>query len=348
MKKQVRVVLQRLPEPALSRTVTYDQRYEKEPSEARLRAYALEESPSGSGEGGLHRLDLAGIDGHDLRLYGLDLRGSSFAGANLRNARFENCILDECSFDDADLRGAAFFQSSASNASFGKADLSEAKFKQCRFERTAFGEANLQQAHFEKSTLDYAEFFDTELYAATFENCIIGDTQFGAISGFGSRSRSSKNSLVIEDAKFLGNKFDNVEFFHCVLRGVLFDPGKNGEHYRTVFTSSLLDNVDLHGDFSESKFKETAVDGSRFKGVNLRETDFDQAAFDKVQFEAVNFTDCRHMGGALTFKDAEFANCEWPKEDEFSLSFTERAEFIGCDRPVAASGTAPAPVSLSP
>jgi WD40 repeat protein/nucleoside phosphorylase len=94
---------------------------------------------------------LAGIDLRGAHLQGwifdgsatpLDLSGSRFDNATLREATFESVMLDEAVFTRSDLRGAAFLQARMPHAFFNGAQCDGTVFRRCDLDGTDFDGAS--------------------------------------------------------------------------------------------------------------------------------------------------------------------------------------------------------------
>ena len=106
-----------------------------------LLAYALR-----AGEGGWPQPVLRGMDMRGARLRSwilagaigrpLDLTGTHFEGADLRDCTFRLALLDEAAFARADLSRATLLDCSARAASFAAADLTATVFRDCRLDKT--------------------------------------------------------------------------------------------------------------------------------------------------------------------------------------------------------------------
>jgi hypothetical protein len=123
----------------------------------------------------LRRQDFANAKFAGIILHGLDLEGSRFDGANLKNAEFSFSGLKGASFANADLTGADLAYARCPEASFEgavlkKADLKEANFRHCNFRK-----ADLSGASLAYSNVGGADFRDATLDGVQFEHTMFDE-----------------------------------------------------------------------------------------------------------------------------------------------------------------------------
>ena len=115
-----------------------------------------------------HRLWLQtdGKEGARAELAGIDLRGTSFWHADLRDADLEGANLGDVNLDHARLRGASLEGACLVGASLWEADLSEANLAAADLRRAKLDHARLCAADMRGANLEAASFWGAHLEAA--------------------------------------------------------------------------------------------------------------------------------------------------------------------------------------
>jgi hypothetical protein len=77
------------------------------------------------------------------------LDSQTFHGVDLRDAIFENCILNYCDFSKTNLQGAQFLFSDLRHAKFKKAILNSVYFCECNLYHVDFSRADMEDVQME-------------------------------------------------------------------------------------------------------------------------------------------------------------------------------------------------------
>ncbi|WPB77502.1 pentapeptide repeat-containing protein [Archangium violaceum] len=166
---------------------------------------------------------------------GQDHSGRSFAGQDLRNARFERAVLVDTNFHGADLRGVSF-----RGAVLERANLAQAKLEGADLSGAVLAFSNCEGARLRGAVLNA-----TKLLRANLEGAVLdGADVSGADFTFARLGGASLKGTPLEDAGFVGaNLLDaqldiaSLESSHTRLTGAaVARPERPGD---AIFVSSL-------------------------------------------------------------------------------------------------------------
>jgi uncharacterized protein YjbI with pentapeptide repeats len=134
----------------------------------------------------LDKADLSGADLSDAvlakaSLLGADLSETVLTGAMAMQARFRECIIEDCAFDNADLSGADFSDAELSRTRFDGATLANARFKRAQLADCSFKQVEGAEASFSGAALEGCAFQGAELREARFKGAAFtGGSLYGA------------------------------------------------------------------------------------------------------------------------------------------------------------------------
>jgi hypothetical protein len=107
-----------------------------------------------------------------LDLMDCDLRGSTFVGAHLEGAIFEETHLEGAYFSGVDFQGAHFVRAHLERAKFSGADFQKAYFSGAHLQGANFCETHLERADFAAAQLEQAVFYKVHMERAYFGGAV--------------------------------------------------------------------------------------------------------------------------------------------------------------------------------
>ncbi|MFY0572554.1 pentapeptide repeat-containing protein [Archangium lansingense] len=164
-----------------------------------------------------------------------DHSGRSFAGEDLRNARFERSVLVDANFHGADLRGVSF-----RGAVLERANLAEAKLQGADFSGAVLASACCEGANLTDAVLHGAKLLRSDLTSAVLDRVDVSGADFT----FAKLVGASFKGTLLKDAGFVGAnlldaRFDIgvLESSHTRLTGAAYArPERPGD---AIFVSNL-------------------------------------------------------------------------------------------------------------
>jgi fluoroquinolone resistance protein len=181
-------------------------------------------------------------------LQGETIAGFEWSDADLTEAVFVDCVIEDDQLGAVVLEGARFQRCRLSRCRFARADLREAVFEDCVLTDPSAHAG----ATFAFSRLDTARFLRCDLSFARFD-------------------RSELHGVTLEDCNLRGAKFDRVDFTRSLGR-VRARP--SATFRRCNFHLADLTEASLPGcDLAGSQFRETDLSRADLEGADLRDTD---------------------------------------------------------------------------
>lgn len=149
-----------------------------------------------------------------------DLSYADFTGADLRNAHFEESVLNSVNFSGATLTGANFLGATLNNSRFHSSDITYCNFNQVKARGTSFQGAIAKEATvkfatmFSYADLSYASFDLSRLSNCFFKGATLNHTDFSRanINNSGFMSCGLK-SIIVNAAAFRDCDFSQIEVF---------------------------------------------------------------------------------------------------------------------------------------
>ena len=169
---------------------------------------------------------------------------------------------------DADLTEAVFVDCVIEDLQLGAVVLEGARFQRCRLGRGRFARADLREAVFEDCVLS-----DGAAHAgATFAFCRLDMARFVRCDlSFARFDRSELHGVTLEDCNLRGAKFDRVDFTRSLGR---LRTRPSATFRRCNFHLADLTEASLPGcDLAGSQFRETDLSGADLEGADLRDAD---------------------------------------------------------------------------
>lgn len=176
-----------------------------------------------------------------------DLRGSDFAGVDVRGRKFEASALRGADFSGADLTGSSFRGSDVANANFDGADLTDvnlsalelsgASFRGSILVRTDFSKSGLTDTRFAEVALMDVKFRMTDLRRTVFEHCAFTGVDFTYSDLRGQRLDGS----VLTSVRFERAAVSGATFREAILRDVSFRA--SSRKYRVALRSVAFDGA---------------------------------------------------------------------------------------------------------
>jgi uncharacterized protein YjbI with pentapeptide repeats len=134
--------------------------------------------------------------------------GADFAGANLGNLLFVDCLFERCNLASASLAGT-----SLQNVAFDGCKLSGLQFTACR--DMLFG------VHFDQCQLSYTSFYGRKMPYTRFSGCQLTEADFGG---------ADLTEAVFQDCNLAGTTFERTQLGGAdftTATGFLIDPEMN-------------------------------------------------------------------------------------------------------------------------
>jgi uncharacterized protein YjbI with pentapeptide repeats len=127
-----------------------------------------------------NRTRLTGLRMFDIRAEASDLSGAVWEQARLRRVEFAGCRLLGVQWLEAELEDALFKDCNLEEAVFASATFKSARFENCLLRGVSFEEANLAEAVFFHCDLADADLRGADLHGADFRGSVINGLQVGA------------------------------------------------------------------------------------------------------------------------------------------------------------------------
>ncbi|GAA4016400.1 hypothetical protein GCM10022408_32320 [Hymenobacter fastidiosus] len=115
--------------------------------------------------------------------------GGDFAGADLSNLLFVDCLFERCNLASASLAGT-----SLQNVAFDACKLSGVQFTACR--DMLFG------VHFDQCQMPYTSFYGRKMPATRFRGCLLTEADFAS---------ADLTAAVFHECRLAGALFDNTQ-----------------------------------------------------------------------------------------------------------------------------------------
>jgi fluoroquinolone resistance protein len=199
------------------------------------------------------------------RVSGANLSGFDWADADLAEAAFVDCLIEDVQFANTILNGARFTNCRIARCRAAHADLREALFEDCGFADgqthtglvVAFSE--LEQARFRNCDLSFSQFDRSGLHAVEMIDCNLRGARFHRADfsrSFGRnivRTHASFRDCNLELAEMADIRLPGCDLSHCNLR------------------EADLSGADLEGaDLRESDLFGTLLSAAKLAGADLR------------------------------------------------------------------------------
>jgi uncharacterized protein YjbI with pentapeptide repeats len=265
----------------------------------------------------LQGYDLEGADLRDYKFYesildganlaGADLRGAGFQNATMKGADLRNAILGLTSFYGVDLEGADFSGVNLGSpdtvfdgANLRGAKLVGARFQGARMPGVNLSRANLSNTSFQGAVLDGCDFSESTLAGADFSRASVSSVRL---------TGTTLTGLNLEGADFLANAMAGRDLRGILLRGAVI----GGADWRGVTSSGsdlrLLAAVGTL-DFSGSDLSNAQLAGLQLRSGGLpsatpkmRKVNFRQADLRGADLRNSDLGESDFTGANLAFAD---------------------------------------------
>ena len=147
-------------------------------------------------------------------------KGEDYNKAKLPKAEYENCIFDNCTFSQSDLRNITFAE-----CEFIDCDLSNADVKETAIKETSFIDCKILGVNFNDC--------NSFLLSFTFTNCTL--------------NLSSFYKLKLKNNLFNNCKLNQVDFTETNLTGSVFE---ECDLENAIFTNTILEKTDFRTAFN--------------------------------------------------------------------------------------------------
>ncbi len=236
-----------------------------------------------------------------------DLSGTSFSGADMQEAKFEDINFSRSNFEGAIGKSSIFIGCNLSRCTFNEySDFSGGYFNNSVFFNTKFNGANLAKSNFMSADLsmtDLAELPDNKVAGCIYDlgtsfppgydpqehglifagqNANLSDRKFFHMEGF----RSLSNN---EPYDFTGAKLNRADFSQAGLENAIF---KEANMKEACLKEVIMENADFSGaslyaanltggDFYNAKFNNADLRWANLKDANIGGADFTGAKYNR-------------------------------------------------------------------
>ena len=177
-----------------------------------------------------------------------------------KNARFENCLLEECNLSGGDLEDASFLLTKFTDDCI----LNGASFANAMMDQTDFIEANLSGASFSAARLDKTTFESCNLTGAGFNRAMVRSVSFKDASMHG----VSFSGAMVDGADFTGTDLSTCNLTNSVMKKLVGVAPILPKDY--VVKSYDLEVVEASGDTLMTPVYDIVISESRYND-GLRE-----------------------------------------------------------------------------
>ena len=236
-----------------------------------------------------------------------DLSESSYSGADMQEAKFEDIDFSNSNFEGTIGKGSVFIGCDLSNCVFNEnSDFSEGSFNNSVFINTKFNGANLAKSNFisaDLSMTDLAELSDDKVAGSIYDlgtsfppgydpqehgfifagrNANLSDRKF-------SHMKVRETLSYDEPFDFSGSKLNRADFSQAKFEKVIFRGAKMQDACLKEaimpgadFEGAILHNANLiGGDFRNANFRNANLRWANLKGANLDGADLTGATYTK-------------------------------------------------------------------
>lgn len=189
-----------------------------------------------------------------------ELAPEGMRAMSAQNARFENCMLEECNLSGGDFTDATFLLTKFTDECI----FNGANFSNAMFDQTDFLEASLSGSNMSDIRIDQCSFEDCNLTGAQLRSAMIRNTSF---KGANMRGVSFDRALV-DGADFTGTDLSTCNLTGAVLKKLVGTPPTLPQDY--VVKSYQDENVDANGDTLRTSVYDIVISENRYND-GLRE-----------------------------------------------------------------------------
>ncbi len=218
----------------------------------------------------------------DVKLFGANLAGSDFEGANLHRARLTGAKLS-----GADLSGATVVR-----ARLEAADLRGARLSFVRSKHAKFAGANVRLAEMAGADFQFADFSKADLVKANLEGVSLEQARL---------DRADLSGANLRYARLPKSNLRHARLAHADLNGALLNDAD--------LTGADLESADMIGaSMKRVKLTGARFDGADLSGANLFEADLAGAFFERTMARGAVFSRARLEGADFWESNLSGAN----------------------------------------
>ena len=194
----------------------------------------------------------------DLYVGMFELAPENLRAMSAQSARFENCLLEDCTLSGGDFSGATFLLTKVISSDRDEPSFNGANFTNAMFDQTEFFEVSLSGSNMRDIRIDQCKFEDCNLTGAQLGSAMIRNTSFKDAT---MRGVSFEQALV-DGVDFTGTNLETCNLSGAVMKKLVGTPPSLPQDY--VTKAYEVESVDSKGDTTRTDVYDIVISETRY------------------------------------------------------------------------------------